>query len=319
MLPDVPLLLENVARSFRWADDAMDEGDFHAEITAATGCDLLLDVGNLYANALNAGRDPFELLARHPLDRVAMLHVAGGLLEDGFYFDTHAHAVPGPVLDLVARALSLAGDVPVVLERDAAFPAFAELGGEIARLGALARPTARAGSQTPARTGGPSAVPSLEDARPDGVLRGAQGAIARLLTAPEVPVDREMARARDILRRKRVDDALPLLPTLAAMGEPAFALAARCLEAAARPVAMVAVADALRVARAAEDDPALAGAARGDAALLRARFVVEGDGVRPRVAPFVERVRGAAGGTRWVVKGPGKDATVRVIQGRAGT
>ena len=72
-LPDVRLLLENVAWSFRWPDDVLDEGDFHREVTEATGCDLLLVVGNLCANALNAAREPAELLARYPLDRVAMV------------------------------------------------------------------------------------------------------------------------------------------------------------------------------------------------------------------------------------------------------
>src|SRR5260221_4637517 len=58
VLPDVPLLLENVAWTFRWPEDDLTEGDFCAEVVEATGCDLLLDLGNLFANALNSGRRP---------------------------------------------------------------------------------------------------------------------------------------------------------------------------------------------------------------------------------------------------------------------
>jgi hypothetical protein len=307
LLPDVPLLLENVAWSFRWPDDVLDEGDFHREVTEATGCDLLLDVGNLYANARNAGRDPAELLARYPLDRVAMVHVAGGIFEDGFYFDTHSHAVPDAVLDLVARVLASTGDVPLVLERDGMFPPFTEIDAELSRLAAVPRGEARVrAARAPRPTRQAPAQPMTE----------AQHGMAVLLTAPVAPDDAVLSRARGILQRKRVDDALPLLPTVAAYGEAALALAVRSLEGTPRAPSMVAVSDALRIAVAAEDDAALRDAARGDALLLRARFVVEGALVRPRVAPFVERVGVAGGGTRWVVKGLGAGAKVRVIERR---
>jgi uncharacterized protein (UPF0276 family) len=307
LLPDVPLLLENVAWAFRWPDDALDEGDFHREVTEATGCDLLLDVGNLFANARNAGRDPLELLARYPLDRVAMLHVAGGVSESGFYFDTHGHPVPEAVLGLVAHVLAATGDVPVVLERDAAFPPFAELDAELARLASTPRGSAR---ERPAR------VPAGPPSTPPEATAEAQHGVAVLLTSNAVPRDPALARARDILQKKRADDALPLLPTVAAHGAGVLALAVRCLEGTPRPSSMVAVADALRIARAAEDEPALRDAARTDALTLRARFVGDEGAARPRVAPFVERTRMAGGVTRWVVKGPGAGARVRVIDRR---
>jgi uncharacterized protein (UPF0276 family) len=309
-LPDVPLLLENVAWGFRWPDDAMDEGDFHAEVAEATGCDLLLDLGNLHANAVNAGRDPAELLARYPLERVAMLHAAGGVLEDGFYFDTHAHPLPDAVLDLLARTLAKTGEVPVVLERDASFPPFDDLAGELARIGATPAGPAR---RRPKHTGVAREVEPAARER----MAMQQRATATVLIAPQPPADPDLARARDVLRRKRVDDALPLLPTMTAFGAPAATLAARCLEGAPRPPSMVAVRDALRIADAAEGDPVLRDAARGDALVLRARFVVDGDVVRARVGPYL-RSATTAGGARWVVKGPGANATVRIVK-RGGT
>ncbi|MEO6325859.1 MAG: DUF692 domain-containing protein, partial [Thermoanaerobaculia bacterium] len=137
VLPDVPLLLENIAWTFRFPEDEMDEGDFYAEVLEATGCELLLDVANLYANALNAGCAPDALLQRYPLERVGMFHVAGGTLEDGFWADTHAHAVPPAVFALVSRGLVRTGPVPIILERDASFPEFDELVCELATLRTL--------------------------------------------------------------------------------------------------------------------------------------------------------------------------------------
>ena len=143
-LPDVPLLLENVAWTFRWPEDELDEATFYQEVTAATGCPLLLDVGNLYANAVNEGLDPESVIAAYPLDRVAMLHVAGGVWEHGFYFDTHAHPIPPPVSALVAAALRRCPGLPVLLERDANFDNFDSLLGELQALRAL-QPAARGG------------------------------------------------------------------------------------------------------------------------------------------------------------------------------
>jgi uncharacterized protein len=328
MFPDVPLLLENVARSIDPGGDTMDEGDFHAEVARATGCDLLLDVGNLYANAKNVGRDPKDLLLRYPLDRVAMLHVAGGILEDGFYYDTHGHAVPSEVYDLVAETIARTGGVPIVLERDSNFPPFQETETEIARLreatrsgsprrrGSALGSTVPGGKRAGEEKGGALAHEHAALALERRTLAAAQTALAKTLTAEARSTDAAVARAQGILKRKRVDDALPLLPRLAAYGESAFALAVRSLEGAERPSSMVAVKDALRIARTAEQNCELADAARADALLLRARFSEDGDRVRPRVAPFARRDRGAGGITRWVWKGLGANAKVRLIERR---
>ncbi len=59
-------------------------------------------------------------------------------MEDGFYEDTHAHSVPDAVFDLLERLLARTGPLPIVLERDARFPPFAEVAAEVDRLRAIA-------------------------------------------------------------------------------------------------------------------------------------------------------------------------------------
>jgi hypothetical protein len=81
----------------------------------------------------------------------------------------------------------------------------------------------------------------------------------------------------------------------------------------------VAIVDALRIARAAEDHPSLGPAARSDALLLRARFVEKSGGVSPRTMPFLHRERLSSGRTRWVLKGPGANASVRIFESRQRT
>lgn len=170
-LPDVPILLENPARSFVWTDHDMDEGAFLHEVVAATGCSLLLDVANLHANAVNG--EPLAL-ADVPLDRVALVHVAGGRVEDGFWFDTHAHPVADEVFALAASVRGRCA-APMLLERDGDFTDPDAILAEVDRLRAL--------------DGGAAA------------LAEAQRTMARLLTNDEPAPG--LAHARAILRRKQ--------------------------------------------------------------------------------------------------------------------
>lgn len=345
-LPDIPLLLESAACTLRFPGDALGEGDFYAEVVARTGCDLLLDVGNVYANAVNAGVEPGELLGSYPLERVAMIHIAGGVVEHGFYFDTHAHPVPAPVFDLLAQVFARTGPLPILLERDGDFPPFAALAAEIATARAIARsapsrptltrptlaPTRPGLGLAPTRPGLPaSRTASLQnsaDTSPSeaSALAEVQARVAELLTSPldpppeaVAPFDAEdVARSRAILQHKRVDDALPLLPRLSSHREAAARLGARCVEASPRAPSLTAVADALRIAAAAVDDARLAPEAIVDHLLLRARFVgPAGDGsVRPRLLPFIRRERLPGGRVVWAIKGMGSSAEVRLIEPR---
>ena len=316
VLPDVPLLLENVAWTVRWPEDALDEGEFYQEVVAATGCDLLLDVANLYANAVNAGLEPRAALRTYPLDRVAMVHVAGGAVETGFYLDTHAHAVPEAVFALLADLLDETGALPLVLERDDRFPPFPELRAELARLRAIGR-------SAPSRPPADRPRPPLPTPVDEGPLAARQARLAALLTAPNPPggtaadgFDRAaLLRTRSVLQHKRVDDALPLLARTSALGEAAREAAFAALREAPRTALGAGIADALRVADAASADPRLGPAARRDRLELRSRFVASAPGgPRPRGGPFLGRERLPGGGTVWALKGFGREAPVRLFE-----
>jgi len=139
MLP-VPLALENIATLFEWPRAEMDEATFLAEALERTDTLLLLDVSNLYANAINHNLDAIEYLDRLPLDRIAYAHIAGGIRRDGLYHDTHAHRIPAGALELLEELCARA-DIPgVMLERDDHFPEEAEL---LAELEAIAEARAR--------------------------------------------------------------------------------------------------------------------------------------------------------------------------------
>jgi uncharacterized protein (UPF0276 family) len=113
-----PMGLENVSYNFPVPGCAYDEAAFLTRLTQLTDCWLLLDVTNVYNNAVNHGYDPVEFIRKLPGDRVKQLHLAGGHQEDGRWVDSHSHPVMPPVWDLLHEVLRLTRAEAVVLERD---------------------------------------------------------------------------------------------------------------------------------------------------------------------------------------------------------
>lgn len=114
----VPFLLENPAYYITDVPSDSDIGDDIGLLDAimkGSGCHLLLDLHNVYCNALNHGFDPFAIIDRAPLDRVIEIHVAGGAWHDGFWMDGHNGPVPEQVWDLLRYTLSRAPNVAGVV------------------------------------------------------------------------------------------------------------------------------------------------------------------------------------------------------------
>lgn len=134
-----PLLIENPSSYISFADDAMSEWEFLAELTRRTGCYLLLDINNVFVSATNHGFDPLAYLDGIPVDRVRQIHLAGHSAgQDGLLIDTHDHPVPDPVWALYAHAMPHLGDVAVMIERDDDIPPLDVLLGELAMARRLA-------------------------------------------------------------------------------------------------------------------------------------------------------------------------------------
>ena len=101
----VPFLLENNVYYFEIPDAEMDEATFLNTLCDESGCGLLLDLHNLYVNSRNHWFDPQSLLAQLNLEHVGEIHVAGGMMLDGFYLDAHSGPVPEPVWKLLEWTL----------------------------------------------------------------------------------------------------------------------------------------------------------------------------------------------------------------------
>ncbi|MCA9668972.1 MAG: DUF692 domain-containing protein [Myxococcales bacterium] len=118
----VPIALENIATLFTWPEDELDDAELLGTLVAETGCQLLLDISNVQANALNHSFDAKAQLDALPLDKVAYAHVGGGTERDGLYHDTHKHALREDSLELVRYLAERGHHIAVLLERDDDFP-----------------------------------------------------------------------------------------------------------------------------------------------------------------------------------------------------
>jgi uncharacterized protein len=134
-----PIAVENVSY-YAAPGREMDEIRFINAVLEEADCGLLLDVNNVYVNAINHGYDAGEFLAALPGERVVYLHVAGHYVAaEDLRVDTHGTAVADPVWALLDRAYEHFGVIPTLLERDFNIPPLAELRRELDIIRALQR------------------------------------------------------------------------------------------------------------------------------------------------------------------------------------
>jgi len=125
------IAVENVSY-YAAPHQAMREIDFINAVLSEADCDLLLDVNNIYVNAINHRYDAHEFLSQLPGERIAYIHVAGHYDEaEDLKVDTHGAPVKDAVWDLLGAAYARFGARPTLLERDFNFPPYGELVGEL--------------------------------------------------------------------------------------------------------------------------------------------------------------------------------------------
>lgn len=113
----------------------MDELDFIRAVLDEAGCDLHLDVNNVYVNSVNHRYDPLEFIRALPTERIVYLHVAGHYVEaPDLLVDTHGADVIDPVWALLDQTYRIHGVAPTLLERDFNIPPLDELTREVEQI-----------------------------------------------------------------------------------------------------------------------------------------------------------------------------------------
>jgi uncharacterized protein len=139
-----PIAVENLSAYLHWnpiEGDAQTEPEFLTTLAQRTGCQLLVDVNNLYVNALNVPATTPEAALRScrawldaiPPQVVAEIHLAGHTDCGDIVIDDHGSRVCEAVWSLYAHATARFGRVPTLIEWDTDIPALQVLLDEVAR------------------------------------------------------------------------------------------------------------------------------------------------------------------------------------------
>jgi uncharacterized protein len=138
--------VENLSAYLHYDAADCSETDFLNTLAQRTGCSILLDVNNIYVNALNeviAGSctDPLaqaiSWLNALQADCVGELHLAGHCAMDDIVIDDHGAPVCDAVWTLYAHAVQRFGDPAALVEWDTDVPSLAVLLGEAAKADAV--------------------------------------------------------------------------------------------------------------------------------------------------------------------------------------
>ena len=133
------ILVENLSAYVECRDSEMTETAFLGELARRTGCGLLLDVNNLYVNAINFGFDPLARLDELEPDSIGQVHLAGHTVVDDCLIDTHGSLVCDPVWSLYEQACRRFGPKPTLIEWDTDLPALDVLLSQAAQASAIAQ------------------------------------------------------------------------------------------------------------------------------------------------------------------------------------
>jgi uncharacterized protein len=112
----VPFLVEHVVRAFpEGEENEMSTADFLNRLVRKTDCGILLDVYNLECDHYNFCAQPSQLLDALDLDAVREIHVAGGVIHNGYKVDIHSRTPAASTLALLDRVLGAARRIEAVI------------------------------------------------------------------------------------------------------------------------------------------------------------------------------------------------------------
>lgn len=129
---EMPIALENPSTYLEFKNSEMAEAEFMARMVEESGCNLLLDVNNIYVTCYNHGLDAKKYIDALPLNKVQQIHLSGHSNKGTHIIDTHDDYVIDEVWNLYKYVLNKAGRVPnTMVEWDDNIPEFSELFSEL--------------------------------------------------------------------------------------------------------------------------------------------------------------------------------------------
>ena len=135
-----PIALENPSTYLEFKTSHIPEAEFIAEMANQSGCNLLLDVNNVYVSCYNHRLDAKAYIDALPLDKVIQIHLSGHSNMGNHIIDTHDDHVVDEVWQLYKYVLHRAGRMPnTMVEWDDKIPEWDVLYAELEKAKTVAR------------------------------------------------------------------------------------------------------------------------------------------------------------------------------------
>lgn len=129
---EIPIALENPSTYLEFKTSEMGEAEFIREMCIESGCNLLLDVNNVYVTCYNHNLDVKKYIDSLPLEKVIQMHLAGHTNNGTHIIDTHDGHVVDEVWNIYKYVVSKLGYTPnTMLEWDDNIPEFRTLEQEL--------------------------------------------------------------------------------------------------------------------------------------------------------------------------------------------
>src|SRR5262245_2993527 len=121
------IALENDYTYVMFEHAAIPDRELLAAMGRRTGCNLLLDVTNVYVSASNHDFRATDYIDAIPRGAVVYIHLAGHEHNKTYIIDTHDHPVVEDVWQLYAYAVRQLGPIATMIERDDKIPPLEDL------------------------------------------------------------------------------------------------------------------------------------------------------------------------------------------------
>lgn len=137
---EMPIALENPSTYLEFKSSEMPEAEFIARMAEDSGCQLLLDVNNVYVTCYNHRLDAKAYIDTLPLNHVVQIHLSGHSNMGTHIIDTHDDHVVDDVWALYKYVTHKAGRVMnTMIEWDDNIPAFDVVFAELEKAKAAAK------------------------------------------------------------------------------------------------------------------------------------------------------------------------------------
>lgn len=129
---EMPIALENPSTYLEFNHSTFLEAEFIAEMAKQSGCNLLVDINNIFVTCFNHDLDPKHYIDSLPLDSVIQVHLSGHTRKETHIIDTHDDFVADEVWSLYKYFINRLGRTPnTMIEWDDNIPEFPVLFNEL--------------------------------------------------------------------------------------------------------------------------------------------------------------------------------------------